>query len=203
MNTKKRISKPKAKKQKPAYAGIEFDSAEEIEFFQWLEEAREYGLVKEWVYHPEPILLSPPQFYPEEVRMKTKSKTVQRSLLKKHTYQADFMLTMDPFGEDREQRFLMEQFPMAFRFSETCLIDVKGKVITKYRSPNDAIFSVNRKWMYAKYGLYVEKVVPEDLFKRTWLPEKAKYTAVKKEVKTKYKTGFISIERYLDERKKA
>ena len=40
------------------YKGIVFDSVDEVEMMKWCEEAKREGFIKDFIYHPEPFLLS-------------------------------------------------------------------------------------------------------------------------------------------------
>lgn len=45
------------------------------------------------------------------------------------------------------------------------------------------------QWMYEKYKIFVNKVVPEKFFKRTWVPAAATVSPKKKTLRKKY-AGF-------------
>ena len=45
---------------------------------------------------------------------------------------------------------------------------------------------MNQKWTYKIYGEYIEKVIPEKLFMKTWVPEIAMFSPVKKDPVKKY-----------------
>ena len=63
------------------------------------------------------------------------------------------------------------------------IIDIKGSF---NRHGGDREFSINQKWVFYKYGDYVNKVIPEKLFKSTWCPQGARLTEKTKQVKIKY-----------------
>ena len=52
--------------------------------------------------------------------------------------------------------------------------------------------------MMQKHGIYVNKVVPEKLFKKTWCPEACRYTGVKKQPVKKF-IGCKTIKEYLND----
>jgi len=168
------------KKQKPIYNGIEFDSPEEIEFYQWCEEAVENNIISSFVYHPNPYILSEQVTYTKTKVLKTKIKEIKAELLKPHVYTPDFWV----IGVKRPI------FKDSVFYYKT--IDVKGSFS---RFNDDKSFSINQKWMYQKHGIYVEKIIPEKFFRETWVPQKARYTPAGK-LKKKY-IGYKTINEYL------
>jgi hypothetical protein len=71
---------------------IEFDSQEEIDFYWWLEEAKELGYVEKWEYQPNSFELFDKATIIQEVELKTKTKKVEKSLLQSHKYTADYKI---------------------------------------------------------------------------------------------------------------
>jgi hypothetical protein len=159
------------KKEKPVYKEIEFDSNEEIEFYMWCEEAKEAGIISDFKYHPHTYELCEKKTYTIEKQLKTKVKTVERELLKPHVYTPDFWVSGHTKG--------------IFKFENDFykVIDVKGGFQQFHDSK---VFSMNQKWMHEKHGIYVEKIVPEDFFKKTFCPEGARRTKVKGIPRKKY-----------------
>ena len=45
---------------------------------------------------------------------------------------------------------------------------------------------VNVKWCYDKFDIYIEKIVPEKFFKKTWVPEQVRLTPKQKKPVKKY-----------------
>jgi hypothetical protein len=121
-------------------------------------EAREHGLIDEIVYQPGPFVLSPRASVTVEKQLKTKIKTVDKFLFHKHSYTPDFSFYL-------QRGVLNEYFHNPVR--GWVVIDVKGG-FNKYGDPKQ--FSINCKWMWQKYEIFVEKIVPEKLFKKTWVP---------------------------------
>lgn len=168
----------KKKKQKPAYNGITFDSTEEIEFYQWCEEAKNAGLILDFVYQPEKYILS--------------NKRVELTgelILNPHVYTADFQIyrSSGVFDSVLKKSFIGSSV-------QFFMIDIKG-----FASLYDdgRTFKINQKWMYDKYGVYVNKVIPEEFFNETWVPVQARYTAKTKKEKKKY-LKFRSINDFLN-----
>jgi len=154
-----------------------FKSDEEWFFFNWLLEAQGAGLIKNIEYQPEPFELSGRVAVKYEKQLKTKSKIVERFLFHPHIYTPDFSFIV-------ESRCLYPYFiDTAYIGNTQVIVDVKGK-FNKYGDPKQ--FSINQKWVMSKYGKYVEKIIPEKLFKKTWVPEICRFTPKKKQLVKKY-----------------
>jgi hypothetical protein len=153
------------------------DSIEEVQFAHWLDEAKERGVVIRWDYHPEPFELSKKVSIYERKKYITpkkqieRTKTIKRCLARGHIYQADFKLLFDLHS---------------FKFSHglisvdkfTYYIDIKGAYHPN--SDHKQLFSVNQKWVLQKHGVYVNKVIPEKFFKKTWVPKAVAFMSNRK-----------------------
>lgn len=139
----------------------EMDSDEERDFYSWLLEAESVGLVANIEYHNRPLELSPRATTQETIQLKTKTKIVERFLLHPHQYTPDFIFSWAGGG-----------CPFA-KTSRFIWVDVKG---SGSRFHDGKQFSINQKWVYDKYGIYINKVVPRKLFLKTWVPEACRYT---------------------------
>ena len=146
----------------------DFASAEEWQVYNWLNEADEYGLVRGIEYQPGPFELSPRVRVKGLKRLKTKSKEIDKFLFHPHKYTPDFGFTV---VSDAFKRVF--KHPQEGLYGADVIIDVKGG-FNPFGDPKQ--FSINQKWMFQKFGLYVEKIVPEKLFKKTWVPEVCRWT---------------------------
>lgn len=151
-----------SKKNKFLYDEISFDSNEEVQMYKWLEDCTELGLVLHFEYQPQPFLLS------EKVLINNKS------ALQKHIYTPDFKVQFS------QNPIVKQLFPFT---QNQVFIDVKGG-FSIYN--NHSQFSVNRKWVYQKYGVYVYKVEVQKLFKKSFVPESCLYTAKLHKLRKKY-----------------
>ena len=142
------------------FCGIIFDSKEEIDFYKWALELQQSGYISKIIYHPEPLELSGRAVKTIEVKLKTKIKEKDKFLLNPHEYTADFILY--PNEKFWELGVKLEVSPDGLIY-----IDVKG-TWNKYES--DTKFSINQKWVYQKYGIFVNKVIPKKLFKKSFAP---------------------------------
>jgi hypothetical protein len=78
-------------------------------------------------------------------------------------------------------------------------IDVKG---TFQQHDGARSFSIIQKVFYDRHGIYAEKVVPKDLFKKTFAPESVRWMKNRKtKTKTKIGTESRTIAEFLNEEK--
>lgn len=139
---------------------IQFDSREELLFYRWCKEAKEAGYLRNFNYHPEPFKLSERVALHYCKQLKTKIKEVEKFLLHPHEYTADFTIEPHPVFDDFSHGLEM-------RGDELYFIDVKGG-FNLYNNHRE--FSINQKWVYEKYGIFINKVEPEKFFAKTWRP---------------------------------
>jgi len=151
------------------------DSDEEREFYAWLLEAEYVGLITDIEYQPGSLSLSSRKSIQIEKKLKTKTKTIEKFLLHPHEYTPDFVFEWT--GQDNP-----------FIAGRRTWVDVKGT----FNGHGDLKqFTINQKWVFEKYGIYINKVVPERLFKTTWVPESCRYTKVRKDFIKKYEECLI------------
>jgi len=178
----------------------DFDSKEEWEFYNWLLEAEQHGLVSELEYQPQAYELSKPIFYKEVVQYKTKKllkekqKIVNRTLMRGCEYTPDFRFNVH---NSVIQSIIKNKHTYAYNKT---IVDTKGAPGTGKSGKNIsyATFPVKQKWLYQTQGIYVEKVVPENLFKETWVPEVARYTEKLRKVQKKYR-GVPTIKEFVNQ----
>lgn len=145
-----------------------FDSDEEEFFNFWCEEAVENNIIIDFKYTQKEYILS-----------EKFNDTRDKFLLHPHKYTEDFLV----YGINHKFYKPMKKFFRAV--NGNCYhIDTKG-TFNKYGG--DREFSINRKWMMDKHGIFINKIVPDKLFKQTWAPEcYLKYTEKTKVVQKKY-----------------
>ena len=156
-----------------------YDSKEEIWFSWYLDELNAAGYIDFYVYQPEPFSLFPPVKYNWIKPLKTKKKTMTTSLLRAHSYQADFKVNWN-VPPSRGVFFIDNGIKGNYPFiSQYCncrpisYIDVKPAHDFQNMT---RLFQINQKWVYQRFGVYVQKVVPQELFKMTFTPERYLFT---------------------------
>lgn len=154
----------------------EFDSLEEMYVSWYLEELERAGFIQEYRLHPETFRLSPRQCYRETKVGKRKDTEKEVCFLREHEYTPDFSIrwnfsAMGKFykymhiallGVDRKKY-------MFWLAGELSIIDVKPMFDQNNMT---RLFTINQKWLYSQQGVYVQKVIPQDLFQKTFTPER-------------------------------
>ena len=163
--------------KKIEFDGHTFDSNEEVEFYQWILEAKRVGLIESFTHPCKSYVLSNAvSVTVERVSEKTGKplEPKESSLLQRHVYTPDFKIKFT------DKAVVL---PIDFRCGLACVFDVKG---TFSIHEENRVLGINIKWMYLKYGVLVQKVVPEKLFVKTWCPAGARLTPKKRQPRKKY-----------------
>lgn len=161
---------------------LKCDSQEEIDFLEWLIEAKSKSLIDDFRYQPESFLLSDKVDY---INLKGKC----RSLFREHIYSPDFEVIFD----SSKQLALAEEFKVPkdkLNCATKVVLDVKG---TFNRNGGDRNFSINQKWVYQKHQVYVYKLVPKDFFKKLGVPKACLMTKKTKKPRKAFE-GYPTIE---------
>ena len=137
--------------------GIEFDSKEELDFYEWLLEAQEFGFVDGFDDQPETFTLFE--------GMRNAKGTL---LVRPHVYSPDFLIRFTPKWSEFSAKHKLKAFAKLFPENGRVYCDVKGGFALHGGSRE---FSINQKWMLAKYSIFVHKVEIPKFFTTTWLPE--------------------------------
>lgn len=155
----------------------------------WLHEVMEAGLIEN-ITRAESYLLSEPVFevYTEEKKLKTKTKIVNKKLeiLRGHVYTPEFKFELTEKGE---KLFKSIVNPTGLFFPKTpdsweVMIEVKPL----YDQNNmTRLFKINQKWVYTVYNEFVNLIIPETLFKDTFVPKDYLTTPTGKQRKLNYK----------------
>ena len=159
MNTKK------TKKEWISPSGTRLASYEELEFWHWCEEAKKAGVIRTFSYQPKTFELAPAVKFSKQITLKTKVVEREFSLLNNAVYTPDFLVIADG---------VFDKMKHGLHAGGKCdyWIDVKG-AFSMYN--DDVKFSLLRKWLYDKYRIFANKVIPSDFFRLTFIPEKLRY----------------------------
>lgn len=162
------------------------DSQEECDFINWCSEAASLGFITDYEYQPKPFLLFDSTTY---INIDNK----KRVLLRSHEYSPDFMVRFNP----QLSRMLSNAFKLSSQqFSLDSIdvfLDVKG---TFMRNDGGRAFSINQKWVYQKYDIFVQKIVPVDFFKICGCPLKSFISRKTRRARKMFK-GYPSIQQQL------
>lgn len=154
-----------------------FKSKHEEYFSWWLEELLDRKIVFEAFYEPKSYLLSN-----KLIKLNEKNKT--KILLQEHKYTPDFEFQIYP-----EYIHLFNKMDFIISNDNLCVIEIKPK----YNMNNmNRLFSVNQKWVWEKYGIYVQKIIVDDLFENTFIPKRyLKTDKLTKDRLIKYKYNLV------------
>jgi len=160
--TCKRCMKKKRNADEIAYLESKFPgmkSDEERDFARWALEAESMGHISNIRYEPRTFQLSDPvNGWFLSIGKRGGSKLKKRHAMRGSTYTPDFSFVIDWL-------FPGSDFFLFRELHSTIWIDTKG-IFTNRQ--ND--FPVKSKWLYQKYGIFVQKVIPEKLFTKTFKP---------------------------------
>lgn len=156
------------------------DSWEELYIEWYLQELKEAGYILHYEYQPETYLLSPVQKYTETVLLKTKTRIDEHSILQPHSYTPDYRIfwnssaigvfckilkhSKETLGIHKNAHFWAQLNGAGMPVS---IIDVKPMFDMQNMT---RLFVINQKWVYDKYDVYVQKVMHEHLFAKTFCP---------------------------------
>lgn len=167
--------------KKPVYNNIVFDSVDEIGTYMWLEECLENKLIQGFIYHPDSFKITDP--VTKEIKVITtnnkgisKEKTKKITILRESSYTADFYV----FGIDKSL------FDVLYTKDGCAWIDTKGKWSAKGLGKDGKYFSLVKKIIYKLYGIYINTFMCEDVFKKTFVPEKYRLTEKTKKIKKQF-----------------
>lgn len=162
---------------------VDADSEEECDFFEWLCEAYTLGIIQDFQYQPREFQLSDNINY-NNIDGKS------RCLFRAHVYNPDFQITFDHNKYlELSKEFKIDKSELSKHKSYDVYVDVKG---TFAKSDGGRSFSINQKWVYDKYKLYIYKLVPKEFFKTFGVPERCRLTKKTKKPRKAYQ-GYKSI----------
>ena len=186
-----------------------YDSPEELYVSWYLDELVEAEYVKEYQAQPTRYLLATPQKYAWYKALKTKDKWMSSTLLQEHVYTPDFKVIWawglgtffkdtQSVGPDKDCCFWAE---CPIRNDEyppyESILEVKPQFD---RNNMTRLFTINQKWVYDKYGVYVQKIIPQKLFRDTFTPQRYLLTDSGKQ-KRKLIFAPKTLEEYVESRK--
>ena len=176
----------KNKRSKLKFEDIEIDSQEEWHFFQWLKEAKELGIVKDYIYQPDEFLLTNKKTY---IPIYNNPKQKEKHLFREHIYTADFKIQFNAaYGEILSKVFKIDA-SMLINETITVYVDIKGSF---NQNGGDRLFSIHQKLVYEKYGVLVQKIVPKEVFKHLGIAKASLHTPTGRPSKIYSSYNFIS-----------
>ena len=184
----------KKKKYDDEINGIPVDSIGEVYFAWYFEELKQNGFIQEYG-RGKSYLLSDSLINNYVVQLKTKSKPCHETILMGHSYNLDYEVTWTDLG--------VKHFCNKFgeKLNKPFVCDNENKSYFEAKPAYDfnnmtRLATLNVKWLYQKYGIYTQVIIPERIFKRTFTPKLMLKTKKGKERKLNFKVR--SLEEYLN-----
>jgi hypothetical protein len=181
----------KKSNQQNKWSLLGFDSQEELYFARWCDEI---GIKYE--YKPTTFVLSDPV----KLRQQKQRSICDVSLLNDATYTLDFVLLQYPSvianiptAVDIYQDPITQGLKSALfkACGADVWVDVKGVDFKSMGRTSDAQYPIKSKWLYQKHGVYVNSVVPSELFAKTFYPEEYFFSPTGKERTKKINNEFV------------
>lgn len=151
-----------------------YDSKEELYFSWYLDELCKAGYVSEYSFQPGSFVLSAPVVYKYEKQLKTKTKIMTKRLIREHSYTTDFRIIWDKkangvfYASSYGQLYLINT-PFITTSANVGFVEIKPVFDQNNMT---RLFTINQKWVYQKYGTYIQKIIPVKLFESTFTPQK-------------------------------
>lgn len=175
------------------------DSDEEEWIREWLEELYDYGYIKSYSMHPKSFLLCDKVDGTKITYRKTMSNKVEKvSIIREHYYTCDFKVKWHP---DAYGVFCVNPIDRNYTTNKYLLCDenyisyIEVKPIYDMQNMT-MFFSLNRKWVYQKYGHIINLIIPtilnkprSNIFQLTFTPSYLYDTLVYKRDTIKNKKG--------------
>jgi hypothetical protein len=172
---------------------IKFDSDGEYFFYAFADELKENGYINNFTHQPEPFKLSDKVEYEWVKKLKTKEVLTVSTLLQPHEYTCDFKIEWNQKAEGLFYKCFEDKCKLDFSF----ITNKDGISYIEIKPAWDflqmtRLYIINSKWVFNKYGIYVQKITPTAnnkncLFAKTFTPVKVMFTnKTKKERKFKY-----------------
>lgn len=156
---------------------VDVDSVEEWQFYAWLVEAKELGICLDYEYQPESFKICEKQTY---VPLVDNPKQKTKHLLAEHTYTCDFRFILDKkYLNIYGKLFKTSRNDLDANGNVVVYIDIKGGFNLH---GGDRLMSIHQKLIMEKFGKYIVKVVPKDVFKIIGVPQECRYTIKTKRV---------------------
>jgi hypothetical protein len=148
---------------------MNYESKEEVYFSWWIDELTKAGIIQDIKYQPKSFILSDKFNIKFIEHLKTKTKERSVNILADHIYTADWLIRWNKKAHlkvyasiDDELTHTIKRYPLLANHNKEkdyyfSVVDVKGTF-----NQNDAWrrFSIDQKWVMQKYGIYVQKIVP-------------------------------------------
>ncbi len=197
---------PSKKKDKSGvFREVEYESDEERYVLYYLFELLDAGIIVS-IERAKSFNLSDKIMinYQEEKKLKTKTNILEKhfNLLREHIYTPDYKVVWSCMSLSHKFLHPIWQCtkptsPFFSNIVEDELLSTYIEVKPQFDQNNmERLFKVSQKWMYDKYKIFINLIIPQDLFKETFTPEAYKLTPTGKNKKINFKT--ITLKEFLE-----
>ncbi len=167
-------------KNKILFDNHEFESYEELHIYWFAMELMEQKYIDHLVYQPKTKELSSAITRPITIQMKTKINIGTRQILDSHNYTPDYIFHWTDKAYlkyfqyyDQPMDSKCQAFFLVKSGENKSIIEVKG-TFDRFNMIRE--FKVNQKWIFDKFRIYVQMVVPKVLFVKTFYPQRYRFT---------------------------
>lgn len=173
-------------KEKIREDGKHFDSWEEVHFYWWCETLMDAGYIDHVEFHPPSFKLADPLWVDYHKPMKrVEDKMVSEEIMEGKVYTCDAMIIWNdkafnvfftPIDSTKRKK---ERNSLKYLLAHHSDIEgwysyVEVKPIFDQNNMT-RLAKVNIKWVYEKYKKYVNIIIPEKLFNKTFTPKRFLY----------------------------
>lgn len=185
---------------RPLYRGLLNESNEELAFLWWAFDLLDTGIIIS-IDRAQPFLLSESLIneYTEvrELKKSTKEEKKIQRLLRPHEYTPEYRIHWSREGSDK---FISKVYNKNKIKDKIIITDnyssyIECKPIFDQNNMTRE-FVINQKWMWNKYGIFVNLIIPQILFEATFSPKQYFLTATGRPKKNTQ--GFITLEQFLN-----
>lgn len=159
-----------------------YDSKEELYFSWWLKELVNQGYVKYFIHEPKPFHLSASINKTYLKQLKTREKVESEELLKGHIYTPDFMVVWHESAEELFTELIDSNNKKKQGQALNTIIsqeDEEGAVVSYIeikpsfdQNNMTRLAKLNQKWVYEKFDVFVNIIIPEKHFNKSFTPER-------------------------------
>jgi len=184
----------KKDKKSYSYNNIICDSQGEVEFLMWCEELKQNGYIIDYK-RGETKLLSNSVYNTYTAQLKTKTKEQSETILLKHEYSWDFTIEWSDLGIKYFANRFGEKWTKPFLINSKSMSFIENKPSFDFGNMTRLV-TLNVKWMWEKYGIFIQVVKNDDLFKETFVPKERLFN--KKGEKRAFKFKPLTLEEYIN-----
>lgn len=180
------------KKTDGTYRDIYYESPEELGMLKWLFELKDAGYIRR-IERGSTYVLAEKIVHKHTVKLKTKNKILEQTLMREHVYTPEFNVTWN-WTKARDKFLWYINDSTKFDKLFVSQFDDKGECFTIIEVKPDfdqnnmtRLFMLNQKWMWDKYKIFVNLVKISDLFPKSFTPKEYLKTPTGKDKKLRWK----------------